>query len=68
MNTILCVPRRNRQSTSQALSTPMSRFQELLASPRKARTCSHCQRLNFFRFLQGQGLGEGACRLQRPGR
>lgn len=51
MNIILWELSLKRQSTLQALSTPTSRFQELLASPRRARTCSHCHLRNFLRFL-----------------
>lgn len=55
MNIILWELSLKRQSTLQALSTPTSRFQELLASPRRARTCSHCHLRNFLRFLGARG-------------
>ena len=59
MNSILWVLSLKRQSTLQALSTPTSRLQELLASPRSARTCSHCHRRNFLRFLEAKGGSVG---------
>lgn len=55
MNIILWELSLKRQSTLQALSTPTKRFQELLASPRRARTCSHCHLRNFLRFLRVTG-------------
>lgn len=54
MNIILWVLSLKRQSTLQALSTPTSRFHELLASPRRARACSHCHLRNFLRFLEAR--------------
>lgn len=55
MNIILWELSLKRQSTLQALSTPTSLFQEPLASPRRARTCSHCHLRNFLRFLGARG-------------
>lgn len=55
MNIILWLLSLKRQSTLQALSTPTSRFHELLASPRRARACSHCHLRNFLRFLEAKG-------------
>lgn len=60
MNIILWVLSLKRQSTLQALSTPISRFQELLTSLRRALTCLHCHLRNFFRFLE-QNKDDKAC-------